>query len=93
MQMEVMDIIIWEGIWGMLITSVCLILTSYFKGISFLPKDDLIFATYQVINSWEIQIALLSVILIMGPFNYYGASKISNGRLNTNIVLLRTMYD
>jgi len=53
-QMEVIDIIIWEGIWGMLITAVCLIMTSYYKGISFIPKDDVVFATYQVIHSKEI---------------------------------------
>jgi hypothetical protein len=52
--MEVIDIIIWEGVWGMALTSIFLGISAYFKGTSNIFKEDIIFASYQVINSREI---------------------------------------
>lgn len=44
-KVDVTDMIGWEGLWGMLVSFVVLLITTFCTDQSFLPKDDIVFAT------------------------------------------------
>lgn len=50
-KIEVIDMIIWEGIWGMLFSAILLGFTTFFNNQPFLPHDNFILATEMVMNN------------------------------------------
>jgi hypothetical protein len=74
------DLIGWEGVWGMLFSGIILTFTTFFPcnriliaEDNLILKDNMIFASHQVYNNPTILVSLIVTILVMGPFNYFGA--------------------
>jgi hypothetical protein len=73
-KIQVLEIVGWEGIWGVLITSVFLVTFFLIPGEDFGSAENPIQATLQLINSKEIMISVFVSSLVIAPFNYFGTS-------------------
>jgi len=70
----VLDIVGYEGIWGVLISSIFVSCAYFLPGYSFGSLDNPIDAFTQTIFNHKLLIAFLLPMLVIGPFNYFGTS-------------------
>jgi len=71
---HVFDIVGWEGVWGILISSIFMAVFFFIPGKDFGSFENPIQATQQVTHNWILLSSLAVSVLVIGPFNYFGTS-------------------
>lgn len=90
-EIEILDIVGWEGLWGVLINGVFLMFSFNFPDIISGCNDNFLYATYQAMNSPYVILGIILSSLAIGPFNYFGTilTKISSAANRCTIDSLR----
>jgi uncharacterized membrane protein len=71
---NVYEIVGWEGVWGIFITIIFLIIFFFIPGRDFGSWENPIQATLQLTHNNYLLIAILISSIVIGPFNYYGTN-------------------
>ena len=90
-EIEISEVVGWEGFWGALFSSNLLILTYYTPDFVIGFSDNFISASYQIFHCNTLLLGVLAGILSIGPFNYFGTylTKISSASHRSTICSLR----
>lgn len=73
-RIQVLEIVGWEGVWGIFITSIFIVAFYFIPGEDFGSAENPIQASLQLIHSKELIVSMLISSLVIGPFNYFGTS-------------------
>lgn len=73
-KVKVLEIVGWEGVWGVLLTTAFLFVFYLIPGDDYGSAENPIQATYQLFNNKNIFISIIVSSFVIGPFNYYGTS-------------------
>lgn len=73
-KIKVMEIVGWEGVWGITISSIFLGVFYLLPGEDFGSAENPIQAALQIWNNSSIMISVLISVFVIGPFNYFGTS-------------------
>ena len=71
--MHVVEMVGWEGVWGMLLSAFFMFIFYTIPGKDFGSYENPFQATMQIFNNRTLLMAMLCSSLVIGPFNYYGA--------------------
>lgn len=69
---DVVDAVTWEGLWGSLFSGALLVFFSHAE--SQVVKCDFMESCYLIYENPNLLIAILCTFLAIGPFNYFGMS-------------------
>jgi hypothetical protein len=73
---SVMEMVGYEGLWGVLLSSVLLMLTSFYPHSFIGMNDNYMNAITQMKNNHHLLIGAVITLSTIGPFNYYGSKLI-----------------
>mmetsp|Transcript_16575 Transcript_16575/g.17257 ORF Transcript_16575/g.17257 Transcript_16575/m.17257 type:complete len:290 (+) Transcript_16575:225-1094(+) len=73
-RIRVLEIVGWEGVWGMIFSTIFVLIFFLIPGEDFGCLENPVQATLQVANNYKILLAMMISTLVMGPFNYYGTN-------------------
>ena len=73
-EVQVWEIVGWEGIWGMLSSAAFISIFFLIPGNDFGSTENPIQATLQVMNDKQLFIGIATSSLVIGPFNYFGTA-------------------
>ena len=71
---HVFEIVGWEGVWGMLISSIFIGIFYMIPGRDYGSWENPIQATLQIFHNKTLMISILCSSLVIGPFNYFGTN-------------------
>lgn len=72
--MNVFEIVGWEGVWGILITTIFIFIFYVLPGRDFGSWENPVQATIQLGHNNYLLGAILLSSIVIGPFNYYGTN-------------------
>ena len=70
-EIEVIDAVTWEGVWGSIFCAILLILFSHTQTI---VKCDFLESCSLIYENPNLLLAIMCTFLVIGPFNYFGMS-------------------
>ena len=90
-QIEILDIVGWEGFWGSILAGFLLIISFFIPNVIVGFSDNFLVASYQIIHSKYLFIGVLAGAFSIGPFNYFGThlTKIASASHRSTICSMR----
>ena len=88
---EILDIVGWEGFWGSLVAGIFLIISFLIPNFIIGFSDNFLVASYQFLHSKYLFLGVLAGAFSIGPFNYYGThlTKIASAAHRSTICSMR----
>lgn len=90
-EIEILDIVGWEGFWGTVLSGFLLIISFFVPNFIIGFSDNILIATYQIFHSKYLLMGVLVGIFSIGPFNYFGTqlTKIASASHRSTICSMR----
>jgi hypothetical protein len=73
-KIKVMEIVGWEGVWGMIISLVIMSIFFLLPGDDYGSLENPIQASLQIMNNHHLFIGMIVSSVVIGPFNYFGTN-------------------
>jgi hypothetical protein len=71
---HVLEIVGWEGVWGMMISSIFIAVFFLIPGQDYGSYESPIQATHQIFTNSTLLLSILCSTIVIGPFNYFGTN-------------------
>ena len=90
-EIEILDIVGWEGFWGVLFAGILLVISFFVPNFIVGFSDNFLVASYQIFHSKYLLLGVLAGALSIGPFNYFGTqlTKIASAAHRSTICSMR----
>lgn len=73
-KIRVFQIVGWEGVWGMILTTIFILIFFFIPGDDYGSLENPLQATLQIAHNYKLLIGMILSTLVIGPFNYYGTN-------------------
>lgn len=90
-EMEILDVVGWEGFWGTIFSGTLLIISFFIPNFIFGFSDNFLVASYQIFHSKELFFGVMAGMFSIGPFNYFGTqlTKIASAAHRSTVCSMR----